>query len=100
MFQGDPAPNVTWFRDGQQLSKGVQTVSYPIGVDGDYIVMSVLSLSPITMATSGLYQCRAINEKGTAVVDIGQLQGKRSPAAAECGVRCLLRQHTRTLAIF
>lgn len=94
-FQGDPAPNITWLRDGQQLDRGapIQTFSYPIGVDGDYIVFSILLLSPITMVSAGLYQCRAINERGSAVVDIGQLQGKRAPPAA-WGDRCHLQAYT------
>lgn len=87
MFQGDPAPTVTWLKDGQALSTAatVKILSYPTGVDGDHTVFSFLTLSPVTVTSTGMYQCEAINEKGAAVVDIGQLLGKRSPPAASVG---------------
>ena len=86
---------------GKQLNKSggtVMTFSYPIGVDGDHFVFSFLLLSPVTMASSGPYQCKAINEKGAAVVNMGQLLGKRGAPAAVCvcvwlGYTCHLRQH-------
>ena len=87
VFRGDPAPNITWLMGGKQLNKSggtVMTFSYPIGVDGDHFVFSFLLLSPVTMTSSGPYQCKAINEKGAAVVNMGQLLGKRGAPAAVC----------------
>ena len=78
------------------------TFSYPIGVDGDHLVFSFLLLSPVTVASSGPYQCKAINENGAAVLNMGQLLGKRGAPAAVCvcvcvcvwlGHTCHLRQH-------
>ena len=83
---GDPAPEITWYQDGELLTEGV--VVSPAMVVGDgsgsgegsgnlgeigivlQLVSSTLTLAQTTANDSGLYSCQAGNAAGNVSVDV------------------------------
>lgn len=62
---GDPAPKITWFKDGQPLNIASSSSKYTLIHDSNLFIFSA-ALGKANKSDSGTYYCRAENEHGQA----------------------------------
>jgi len=63
MYEGVPAPTITWSLNGNMLIDGVDRVT--IATPGTGI--STLTITMVTSEDSGIYNCTAANLLGTSM---------------------------------
>lgn len=59
-MEGDPAPDIEWFVDGDKIKKGGR---FDFLTDGDLVTLKITETSA---EDEGEYKCTATNENGTA----------------------------------
>lgn len=87
---GSPVPNVTWYRNGNQINNGssnalIHETLLELNVS---FTLSILELCPVTLEDAGEYSCHAMNTIGnhTVLFQVIVNYGKTEQLATICSI--------------